>query len=308
MNILKLTLRPLTQFGTPLAGDTLFGHLCWALRERDGLSRLNELLGGYTDGRPFLVVSDAFPAGFLPRPTVPEAMLGQDIDPAARKVARRRRWLPAHLANLRLDEWITKAKRRDVADSDVVTQNTINRITGTTGLGQFAPRQVERVAFTSGTKLDVYAVFDEAVLDLDTVRQLFEDVGAVGYGRDASTGVGKFAVEAIDEHRWPLQSARHWLTLAPCAPDNGVLDAALCCYHPLTRFGRHGNFAVRLGEPFKRPLLLMKTGALLTARHEGSWVVHGRGLGGSASPVSFVMPQTVHQGYAPVVPLNAEFA
>jgi CRISPR-associated protein Csm4 len=308
MKTLKLTLRPLAHFGTPLAGDTLFGHLCWAVRERQGERHLTDLLDGYTAGHPFLVVSDAFPNGFLPRPTAPEALLGQDVEPAARKVARERRWLPTAEAHLPLGQWITRAQRCDFADSDVLTQNTINRITGTTGAGQFAPRQIERTAYRNGTTLHVYAVFDESGLDVEAVRRLFDDVGAVGYGRDASTGLGKFAVESISEHRWPSQSARHWLTLAPCAPEIEALDTPRCYYHPLTRFGRHGNLGVRLGAPFKRPLLMMKTGALLTARQAVSWVAHGRGLGGRASPLSFVIPDTVHQGYAPVVPLNAELA
>ena len=36
MKTFKFTLRPLTPFGTPVAGDTLFGHFCWAARERNG--------------------------------------------------------------------------------------------------------------------------------------------------------------------------------------------------------------------------------------------------------------------------------
>ena len=48
MKALKFTLRPLSAFGTPLAGDTLFGHLCWALALRRGSAGLSTLLDGYT--------------------------------------------------------------------------------------------------------------------------------------------------------------------------------------------------------------------------------------------------------------------
>ena len=44
MKTYRLTLRPLTAFGTPLAGDTLFGQLCWALRHRLGNAALTRLL------------------------------------------------------------------------------------------------------------------------------------------------------------------------------------------------------------------------------------------------------------------------
>ncbi len=310
MKTFRLTLRLLTPFGTPVAGDTLFGHLCWAALERRGRIQLAELLDGYTQGRPWLAVSDGFPTGFLPRPTVPDAVLGRSIDPAKRKEFRKKAWLPLIGVDKPVVAWLEDAS--DAAECQpkptVLTQNTINRITGTTGTGQFAPRQVERDAYHSDARLDVYAVVDDGRLDLPALRQLFADVGDMGYGRDASTGLGKFSVESIGEHRWPPRPSSDWLTLAPCAPDPARLDASHCSYHPLTRFGRHGSIGVRLGVPFKRPVLLMKTGALLRSREPGTWLVHGRGLGGRAAPLSAVVPDTVHQGYAPVVPLNLETA
>lgn len=305
MKTYRFTLRPLTDFGTPLAGDTLFGHLCWAAVERFGTARLSSLLDGYTAGRPFVALSDGFPRGYLPRPTVPDAAIGRKPDPRLRKQTRDRIWLPAADAGLPLADWLDEAEVSDLTKAEVVTQNTIHRLTGTTGELQFAPRQVDRIAFAADARLDVYAVLDEHKLSVGELRQLVEDIGTMGYGRDASTGLGKFAIEGMDEVRWARATSAHWLTLAPCAPDPAALDAARCYYLPVTRFGRHGNLGVRLGKPFKRPLLLLKTGALLTSPARVQWLVHGRGLGGRHEPLSEVIPETVHQGYAPVVPLNA---
>jgi CRISPR-associated protein Csm4 len=308
MKTCRLTLRPLTQFGTPLAGDTLFGHLCWAVRERHGERRLAELLQGYTDGQPFAAVSDAFPAGMLPKPTVPLALLGIEIDPAQRKQARERRWLSLDKAHLPLTQWLNAARSSHAATTTIVTQNTIDRLTGTTGAGPFAPRQIERTVFTADARLELYAVLDERRLDRTFFMRLVQDIGAMGYGRDATTGIGKFAVESVEEHAWPVQRSRHWLTLAPCAPDARSLDPAWCFYQPVTRFGRHGNLAVRFGVPFKHPILMLRTGALLTTREPMDASVHGSPIGGSSAPISQAIPDTVHQGYAPVVPLNVEFA
>lgn len=306
MKAYRLTLRPLTAFGTPLAGDTLFGHLCWAVLERFGRARLSSLLEGYTDGKPFAALSDAFPQGCLPRPAVPDAAIRWQLDPRQRKQMRKRIWLPAAESGLPLSDWLGKAQEANITEMAVLTQNTIHRLTGTTGEGQFAPRQVERIDFAADAKLDVYAVLDEHRLAAEELRQLVEDIGTMGYGRDASSGLGKFTVESIDESRWPRTRSAHWLTLAPCAPEPAALDTARCYYQPVTRFGRHGSLGVRLGKPFKRPLLLLKTGALLSSRTPVEWLVHGRGLGGRAQPLSDVIPETVHQGYAPVVPLNLE--
>ena len=61
MQTYRLTLQPLSALGTPLAGDTLFGQLCWTLRHQLGNDALTALLAGYTQGQPFAVVSDALP-------------------------------------------------------------------------------------------------------------------------------------------------------------------------------------------------------------------------------------------------------
>ena len=53
MTVLRLTLRPATPFGTPLVGETLFGQLCWAMLRLGGRERLEALLEGYLDGRPY---------------------------------------------------------------------------------------------------------------------------------------------------------------------------------------------------------------------------------------------------------------
>lgn len=302
MKTLKLTIEPRTVFGTPLAGDTLFGQLCWAIRERHGEDGLVNLLAGYTEGRPFLAMSDGFPANFVPRPTAPDFVVGVTTDPARRKRACSHRWVPVDRVGQLLPDWMNEVSQGRKVDTFVMTQNTINRLTNTTGEGQFAPRQVERTAFSG--QLDVYAVIDEVRFSAELFRQALEDVGLHGFGRDATTGLGKFAVIGSTEQRWPGEPSLHWLTLAPCSPEPESLDADGCCYRPLTRFGRHGNMAVTLGQPFKTPLLMAATGALLKSREPVRWAFHGRGLGGAAKPISEVMPETVHQGYAPVLPLR----
>ena len=89
----RATLTLHTPLGTPLAGDTLFGQLCWALREAQGEAELTRRLNGYTTGQPWLVISDGFPAGFLPKPTLPQHFETEQNDPKLRKAARKNRWI-----------------------------------------------------------------------------------------------------------------------------------------------------------------------------------------------------------------------
>lgn len=311
MNGLTVTLRPLSAFGTPLAGDTLFGQLCWQLRLRRGEAGLDDLLEGYTGGLPFAIVSDAFPAGLLPRPTVPDAVAQMPALPAAeRKAMKRRQWLPLASHGLPLPQWLRQACEARSATPTLQTQNTINRLTGTTGRGEFAPRQVDQIAFAPGTLLELHLLHDSARLPADELLTALSDIGQTGFGRDASSGLGKFEIVRSVTPSPILQGRPHRraMTLAPCAPDPALLDAANCFYLPTTRFGRHGGIAAlgTGGGPFKRPILLAKTGALLTFGQPSSAPFHGCGLGGRGRPLSATLPATVHQGYAPLLPLHGE--
>jgi CRISPR-associated protein Csm4 len=76
-------------------------------------------------------------------------------------------------------------------------------------------------------------------------------------------------------------------------------DEAHSYYQIKTHFGRHGDVAA-LQDPFKRPLLLAKTGAVFSLPEERSALYLGQGIGNS----SRTQAGTVHQGYAPVIPLS----
>jgi len=310
MKTLKFTLRPLTPFGTPLAGDTLFGQLCWALALRLGQHRLAALLEGYTAGRPYAVVSDAFPAGCLPKPTLPDFAAGlEQVAASDRKAMRSKRWLPADQSHLPLRQWLKAARQEDAGQMSMLTQNTINRMTGTTGRGMFAPRQVEQIVFAPSTLLDVHVVHDAERLEQAELVQALADIGLGGFGRDASTGLGKYEITAVQELPSSGPSA-HAMALAPCAPEPGAINPEACWWLPVTRFGRHGATAAlgSGGGPFKKPVLLARTGAVIAWRTPGIAAFHGCGLGGAGQPISGVMPATVHQGYAPLVPINLEHA
>ena len=126
-------------------------------------------------------------------------------------------------------------------------------------------------------------------------------IGDLGFGRDASIGLGKFHVESMEPvilAAYPEPDA--WLTLAPCAPQGLGLDAARSFYQVFTRFGRHGDVAVHTGKPFKSPVLLAQSAAALAPKTYQEQAFVGQGLGGEGS-LSKAIPETVHQGYAPVV-------
>lgn len=318
MKTIRARITPRSAFGTLPLGDTLFGQVCWAIRNRAGDGRLNELLGGYTEGRPFLVVSDAMPAGYLPRPAMP-GHLFRTQDQADRKEVKKRHWLPVDKVSEPLAEWICYcAQSADLPggwfDTHSQPHNNIDRRTGTTG-ENFAPYTMPqhwygRLRKENGNKrfvtgqLDLYLVLDEGRLSDDEVKTVLSDIGTLGFGRDASIGLGRFTVEAFDEQSLPAQhQANAYLTLAPCAPQGLAWQADRCFYQVFTRFGRHGDAGVKRGNPFKTPVLLAAASAVLTPMTFEPRLFIGQGLGGDGS-LSKAVPQTVQQGYAPVVAIK----
>ena len=58
-----------------------------------------------------------------------------------------------------------------------------------------------------------------------------------------------------------------------------------------------------MGNPFKTPLLLARAGAILTPPRHAASALRRTGPG-RRRPLSKVIPETVHQGYAPCVPIH----
>lgn len=307
----RATLALHSPLGTPLAGDTLFGHLCWALREAKGTAELTRQLEGYTSGKPWLVVSDGFPAGYLPKPTVPQHFAPQ-VDPSARKAAKKNNWVASESTNRDLPGLLACAVTDETAYgaapmAAMQSHNTLDRLTGTTGEAPFAPYTMPLMFHSAGQCIDVYFVLEEERISATEVTGFLSAVGAMGFGRDASAGLGKFSVAAfVQTPLVPHPHANAYWTLAPCAPQGQNFDGGASYWRALTRFGRHGNAHALAGNPFKTPVLLASTGAVFKpnakflARH-----FIGQGLGGEGT-LSKAEPATVHQGYAPVVSISTE--
>ncbi|GGY39125.1 hypothetical protein GCM10011297_10410 [Bacterioplanes sanyensis] len=159
--------------------------------------------------------------------------------------------------------------------------------------------------------MDIYAVLDSRIT-IDQLKQILTAIGQFGYGKDASTGCGRF--EVVDAEQFSTepvpQEANSWLTLAPCAPQNWHdsqghgWQAQNCFYDVHVRFGKHGAAAGGKSPnnfvPWKNPVLLADTGALLTPVNAQSSLFCGQGL----SELSVCHPDTVQQGYSPILPIH----
>ncbi|MCI5763564.1 type III-A CRISPR-associated RAMP protein Csm4 [Actinobacillus porcinus] len=309
MKTYRFTLSPQSAFGTPLVGDSLFGQLCWAIVNRFGETRLNELLDGYVEQRPFMVVSDCFSKGYLPLPTIPSRFWQTDESHKAdRKKLKKIQWIKWEDAQKSAVEfWQEKAIAANFKfekESQDQYHNTIDRSTGTTGEDIFAPYATELTWYNKTQQFDLYIVLDEERLSLSNLKQILKDVGDFGFGRDASIGLGKFTIaEEVQAVEFKQENANCYFTLANSAPQGLGLNKDNSYYQITTRFGRHGDIQALSSSPFKKPIILAKAAAIFTPNEYKVRSFLGNGLTG----VSNAQQNAVHQGYAPVFNLCVDF-
>lgn len=309
MNSYRITIQIESAFGTPLVGDSLFGQFCWAIANHFGEARLTTLLQGYAEQQPFAVFSDAFPADHLPLPTLPSRFWqkGENED---RKALKKKQWLAISDLDKPLAEWqlLAKAEKNILAKTAKdQPHNTIRRDTQSTGTGIFAPYVSTQIWYAPQSKLDIYLVIDENRLTLAECEKLLTDMGKLGFGRDASIGLGKFSLTHIEAVNFPTHNANAFLTLANCAPQKLALEKSRCYYQITTRFGRHGDIKALSGNPFKKPVILAKAGAIFTPQTAERERQAVRFLGNGLVNISYAQNEAVHQGYAPVIPVQINF-
>jgi CRISPR-associated protein Csm4 len=338
----QITLTPAAGLGTPLKGDTLFGQFCWQAAHDPTLVEggLDQCLSVYPE-RPFVVFSSAIvflerpaPAFLFKRPDMPLARLfSVEADDCIQKLDRitegkNQRWLLVEndlAMDLSAATWLTdeaaKARVEQAIDADQRRRlkrtggipgvslpfsqphNSINRMTSTTGTGPFAPFASDAHFYCPGLKLAVFVLLDDGLTDIDRVSAGVSRIGSWGFGRDASTGMGRFNVTATEERVLPDPgNADACYALAPVVPEKGVFQQSF--FQPFTRFGKHGDHYARIRNPFKNPVIMADEGAVFIP---GDRAVFDKPyIGRAVGDLSASMPKTVGQGYAPYLPLKLE--
>lgn len=307
MKRLLLTLRPLSAFGSRPEAGMLFGQLCCSIGLLFGRGRLDALLEGYCGQRPFAVLSDAMPAGCVPLPTVPLfSWVPTESSLEERKRWKKMRWMAVEGVKEAPGRWHRFVRTDGELCGDAVfsqradvMHNTIRRDSLTTGTGQFAPYQKTAVFYSPQARLEIHADIDETRISAQDFVAAMRTMGQMGFGADASAGLGKFDIESVKELEPETAPSRFYLALSAFVPQGLHLEATGSYYRTQTYFGRHGGERVFGASPFKRPLLLAATGALIDCGSEKRLHWIGRGINGHS-----VYADTVHQGYAVVIPLT----
>ncbi|MFQ5455842.1 MAG: hypothetical protein ACE5EA_06525 [Nitrospirota bacterium] len=304
MKVYEIIIKPQSGFGTPIKGDTLFGHFCWQIAYDETLlgKSLDELLNNY-DSDPFIVFSSAYPkfdgniyafkrpdlplnSLFEPEPNKKEAMKN-------RKKQKAKRWMlwkegkqinsfkeldftdDSGLLNLahkialeELQKQMKRTKPKGFTVQHTQFHNKINRLTSTTGEEGFAPFSVKQEVYFPQTELVIFAGIDESI-DIEQVIKGLERIGDSGFGKDASTGLGRFDLgdwDKINLDDFFAGDPDACYTLSPSVPEKNIYKRQF--FSPFIRFGRHGDLLAKSGNPFKTPVIMADEGAVFVPKDQ----------------------------------------
>ncbi len=338
MKLYEITIKPIGGLGTPLKGDTIFGHFCWqAVHDPNLLNGgLDRWIEAYPE-RPFAVFSSAWPLLVkgqdsqyaLKRPDLPFSFFPRQKDNEDQdeyefsKDLKKKKWLLAgedlklevSWAKLLTDRELaammtaegkapsTEAAGESIWVTETRTHNTINRLTLTTGEGAFAPYAREVLTYLPEMELSIFVLLDEEATDIERVQTGLERIGAFGFGRDASTGLGRFEITDCEEKALPGRDEANALyTLGPCVPEKDSYRRMW--FTPFVRFGRHGDVLAGSANPFKNPVIMADEGAVLAPRNKAD--LNRPYIGRAVTGVSLIQEKAVAQGYTVVLPVKLE--
>lgn len=342
MKTYEITIKPISGFGTPLKGDTLFGHICWQAAYDDTLfgMNLNKLLADFGEN-PFVIVSSAYPKledGYaLKRPDMPLDKLFDLSRLTKLEIIRKRKELKSKnwmllskdrpFNNLRADgiyfsssELFEKLSylrgyeeqlqlRKKGIESFISNfsqpHNTINRLTGTTGENQFAPYTVDQTVYVPGIKVVIFAGLRDDI-KVQCLLEALKRIGNTGFGKDASTGLGRFEVveyREIDLKFLGSNNPNAYYTLSPVVPERIAYKKIY--FSPFVRFGRHGDILAKSKNPFKNPVIMADEGAVFIPHNIDLSKPY---IGTAVYGVSKVNSNAVTQGYSLYIPIKVEEA
>lgn len=295
--IYKITLNFTSPLLTPLHADTIFGHLCWALYYQEGEDALNKFLKPFKEKAPPFLLSDGFPiltldgveTPLLPKPLTAELYAKEDL-----KEIKKLQWVSiTNFNKIRECEPFQPEELENPFKPSLSVHNSISRITNTS-LPEAGVYSLKEYFIQKAFIL--IKVYDENALN--KVTDLLKFLSSLGYGRKKSIGKGKFSVEDPIPFNdlLELANANAFVTLSNFCPSEN--DPTEGIYKTFIKYGKLGEEFTFLGNPFKKPLLMIKTGSAFKTDGPPK-EFYGR----MVKNISDVKPQVLQYAYAFAVPI-----
>ena len=317
MKTYKVVFQLKSSIRTPFHSDTIFGHICWAIRYLKGETYLREWLDNFEES-PTLI-SNALPLGKFPKPILPmpevnekELTLLQNVF-LTKKVNKQNlvdeTWLFNNMNNLSAKKLsgyfikkITKENEKPVSTSMAVTRNSYDRLTGRVLARNGLFEQEEIFYWNDANKgPSFYFLIQSDSLDQSLLSEILEFIGFSGFGADKSVGKGQIEIISIESYQLNrCQSPNAFVSLSnfiPKSPNelNGY-------YKPLTKFGKLGGDWATGYLPFKKPVVMLQAGAVIKVHSYNEKMMFGK----LQRNIHGTNPEIVHYGYAFPIPIHLE--
>lgn len=280
MKTYRLKLRLNGGFITPFQADTVFGGLCWLIRYLEGKDALQLMLEDFRSGRPWFILSNAYPGDLLPKPLlkikrpVPKTRDEQIMQAKEGKRIKKIEYLtPAEFVSLIGGSKPVLETREKPISRLSTLHNQINRISGSTADGGLLFEQEESYINQNDENnqehdyLSIYIKLREPGLR-DRLLEYFCLLGQTGIGKRKSTGKGSFRVIEMGKCDLfdSIKESNGYLSLSNFVPAPG--DPTEGYYKTFVKYGKLGEEYALSNYPFKHPLLMIQAGCVFFTKGE----------------------------------------
>lgn len=311
MNTYRIQLHLPGGYITPWLADTIFGHFCWVAERHGGFKNFSGAAGLielYRSGQPPMILSDGFPGDYLPAPADLRTLFerGQAASPTAEEYAQLKKvkgikyLTQEQFTAYRRSETFPIPKNMDAPlQRTVILHNQINRYTNTTNGDGGGLYEQEEVYLGAGTeeRLSIYCRIASGFEE--DAQNLFDCLAVGGYGKKRTSGKGAFNVLSIDP--FPAfdvnleEAAAGVVMLSHFVPAH--TDPTDGAYTLNVKYGKMGDEKTFGGNPFKKPLIMLKSGAVFRTDRVRPW--YGR----LVERITYGDANVVQYGFGFAVPL-----
>jgi CRISPR-associated protein Csm4 len=277
---------------TQFQSDTIFGHICWAIRfiHGEASDKLNVFLNSYDNSEhPPLLVSNGFPKGYLSKPII-QPIKQEELETIVdtkdmiknsfkikniKKIEyitndhfnylQKEKITPIKLFKIMFNGYDSIVDDLSKVKSSVVQHNIINRIEGSVKTGGLYSQEEFFYDFED-INSGIFEIYLKTnFFSKEELKRIFEYIKIDGFGKDKSTGKGYFDFEIKEGIDLPeAENPNAFMTLSSYIPSKK--DSIKGYYQTFLKFGKLGGLYAKGspevgGNPFKKPLIMFSAGS-----------------------------------------------
>jgi CRISPR-associated protein Csm4 len=295
MKAYKCTIKLKSSVETPLEADIIWGSIIWALKYFYGKEEVEETIKEYSTEPP-LIISDGFPAGYLPCPLcdIPAERIENLIESStnmSRTIGTIKKilhtdLLPEHIFRtiIREPEKLTDIIKdclecnicpgsfKDINKENISSICNKNNCFYLTGKNQTECDKIKTPPDYSLKEGELWDIYIVSKWSKERFLELLTFTGMNGYGRGSSIGKGQFVIkhfiELSREERLDDYSGEEngFMTLSSYIPLAGEIgDIEKSRYKLLIKVGKLGGHYASMENFFKYPVVMCRRGSIFPA-------------------------------------------